>query len=85
MLEICIIGLEFESGRAPFVRVRDSWSFTRSHGPTKYTFQKVKFPRNKNKKEKESEALSLCLFVSTPNLCGLRDVIHEKHIIHIFP
>jgi hypothetical protein len=43
-LEICTAGLEFESGRAPLVRAWDSWSFTRSPGPTKCAFRGVWFP-----------------------------------------
>jgi hypothetical protein len=37
-LEICKAGLEFESGRAPLIRVSDSWGFTRSPGPIKCAF-----------------------------------------------
>jgi hypothetical protein len=46
-LEICIAGLEFESGRAPLVKAWDSQGFTHSPEPTKYTFRKVRFPRIK--------------------------------------
>jgi len=42
--EICIAGLEFESGRASFVRAWDSRDFTPSPGSTKYAFQKIRFP-----------------------------------------
>ena len=49
-LEICIAGLEFESGRAPLVRAWDNRSFTRSSGPTKCVFRRVEFPRIQKKK-----------------------------------
>jgi hypothetical protein len=49
-LEICTAGLEFESGRAPLVRAWNSRGFIRSHGPTKYIFQKIKFPQIQKKK-----------------------------------
>ena len=44
------IGLEFESGRAPFVRAWDSRSFTHSPEPIKCAFQGVRFPRIQKKK-----------------------------------
>jgi hypothetical protein len=44
-------GLEFESGRAPLVRVWDSRGSTRSPGSTKCVFQKVKFSRIQKKKK----------------------------------
>ena len=43
-LEICTIGLEFESRRTPLVRVWDSWGFTRLPGPTKCV-SRVGFPQ----------------------------------------
>jgi len=42
-LEICTTCLEFESGRAPLVRVWDGRGFTRSPGFTKCVFQRVGF------------------------------------------
>jgi len=44
-LKICIVDLEFESGRASLVRARDSRDFTRSPGPTKCAFRKMRFSR----------------------------------------
>jgi hypothetical protein len=43
-LEICTASLEFESGRASFLRAWDSRGFTHSPEPTKYVFQEMRFP-----------------------------------------
>jgi hypothetical protein len=54
--EICTAGLEFESGRASLVRACDSWSFTRSPGPTKCASRRwgfLKFKKKKNKYEQQ--------------------------------
>jgi hypothetical protein len=44
-LQICTAGLEFESGRALFIRAWDSRSFTNSPGSIKCAFRGVGFPR----------------------------------------
>jgi hypothetical protein len=49
-LEICTVGLEFESGRTSLVRACDSWSFTCSPGPTKCASGKWGFLKFKKKK-----------------------------------
>jgi hypothetical protein len=50
-LQICTAGLEFESGRAFFIRVWDSRDFTRSPGSIKCAFRRMGFPRIQIKKK----------------------------------
>jgi len=60
--EICTAGLEFESGRASFIRAWDSRGFTHSSEPIKYDFRKAKFPQIKKKIKRQTIVLSLSFF-----------------------
>ena len=54
--EIYKVSLEFESGRAPLIRVSDSWDFTCSPGPIK-CFLRDGVSSNPKKKQRNSWVL----------------------------
>jgi hypothetical protein len=58
-LEICIAGLEFESGRVFIVRAWNSRGFTRSPKPTKYAFWKMGLISSNSKKNSVLIGVSL--------------------------
>ena len=63
-LEICTVGLEFESGRTPLVRTWDNWSFTCSSGPIKYAFRGSVFSNPKISLVRDYSSLILNLILN---------------------
>jgi len=63
-LEICTVGLEFESGRTPLVRTWDNRSFTCSSGPIKYAFRGSVFSNPKISLVRDYSSLILNLILN---------------------